>query len=264
MLCKTHHKKGSTTLWAYIGTVFPAASPLTQLVKPLKSFFMADLDVQPKKSSPIWPWILLGLGVIAIIFFVTRNRNEHENTVATTTTDTVTRSMSNTTENTAQSARNWWDDVDFGAPAARYDEVTNKNVDVRGNNNYGIYGIDEKVLFDEGKSTIRSSAEADLKQVAASINKRYNGGDVRVYGYTDAVGSASSNKQLAEQRAEAVRNWLVKNGNIAENRITLHPVGEAQPAATNATEAGRQQNRRVEIVAHNTASGTTTDTSAKR
>lgn len=224
---------------------------------------MADLDVQPKKSNPIWPWILLGLVVIAAIFFLTRNRNDHDNTVAATT-DTVSNSVSTTTSNTAQSVRNWWDDVDFNAPATRYDEVTNKNVDVRGNNNYGIYGINENILFDEGKSTIRSSAEADLRQVAASINKRYNGGEVRVYGHTDAVGSAGSNKELAEQRAEAVRNWLVKNGNITETHITLHPVGESQPVASNATEAGRQQNRRVEIVAHSTATGTTTDTSAAR
>ncbi len=102
---------------------------------------------------------------------------------------------------------------------------------------------------------MRNQAEQDLKQITASIGKRYNGGNIRVYGYTDAVGSAGYNKELAEQRAEAVRGWLVKNGNVAEDRVTLHPVGEARPVASNATEEGRQQNRRVEIVARGSGAG---------
>ena len=50
-------------------------------------------------------------------------------------------------------------------------------------------------------------------------------------------------------RAEAVRNWLTQNGNISQDRISVHPVGEADPVASNQTAEGRQQNRRVEIVA---------------
>jgi outer membrane protein OmpA-like peptidoglycan-associated protein len=149
-----------------------------------------------------------------------------------------------------------WNDVDFNAPAVTYDEVSDKNINVRGNNNYGIYGVGENILFDEGKSTLRSGAEANLRQIVGSIDKRYSGSNVRVYGYTDAVGSAGYNKELAEQRAEAVRNWLVQNGNVAENRISVHPVGEGQPVASNSTEQGRQQNRRVEIVARGAGSGT--------
>jgi outer membrane protein OmpA-like peptidoglycan-associated protein len=109
--------------------------------------------------------------------------------------------------------------------------------------------LGENILFDEGKSTIRADAEKNLKQVATSIAKRYNNGLVRVFGHTDAVGSAGYNKELAEQRAEAVRNWLVKNGNISEDRISLQPIGESNPVASNSTQEGRQQNRRVEIVA---------------
>ena len=236
---------------------------------------MADLDVQPKKRrGSILPWILLALGAIALIYFLTRNRSDNDRDDAAVTTTTDSTSTTTTSANTAMGARDGdnWNDVDFNAPAAHYDEVTNKDIDVRGNNNYGIYGIGENILFDEGKSTIRPGAEANLRQIAASISKRYNGGEVRVYGHTDAVGSAGSNKDLAEQRAEAVRNWLVKNGNVAENRISLHPVGESQPVASNATESGRQQNRRVEIVARGNEGGggvkngatSTTDSSATR
>ncbi|MDB5012168.1 MAG: rane protein, partial [Daejeonella sp.] len=71
---------------------------------------------------------------------------------------------------------------------------------------------------------------------------------IRIYGYTDSTGTAAHNKQLAEDRANAVSSWLVANGNISQNRISINPVGEAQAAATNATAEGRKQNRRVEIV----------------
>jgi outer membrane protein OmpA-like peptidoglycan-associated protein len=219
---------------------------------------MADLDVQPKKKSgSILPWVLLGLGLLALIIFLARGCNDRTDTTvddrAAATTDSAGSTVSNATNGAAASVRNWWDDVDFNAPTTRYDEINSKDVDVRGNDRYGIYGVNETVLFDEGKATIRSGAENTLKQIAASISKRYNGGNVRVYGHTDAVGSAGSNKELAEQRAEAVRSWLTKSGNVSEGNVSVHPVGESQPVASNATESGRQQNRRVEIVAGTTA-----------
>ena len=71
---------------------------------------------------------------------------------------------------------------------------------------------------------------------------------MRVYGFTDAQGSAGYNKELAQQRADAVKSWLSSNG-IDAGRISVNAIGEGQPVATNNTEAGRQQNRRVEIVA---------------
>ena len=214
---------------------------------------MADLDVQPKKKGSILPWILLGLGLIALLFFLARGCNDRDgDDDAATRVDTSSNNAATTMNRTGDD----WNDVDFNAPAVTYDEVSDKNINVRGNNNYGIYGVGENILFDEGKSTLRSGAEANLRQIVGSIDKRYSGSNVRVYGYTDAVGSAGYNKELAEQRAEAVRNWLVQNGNVAENRISVHPVGEGQPVASNSTEQGRQQNRRVEIVARGAGSGT--------
>lgn len=202
---------------------------------------MANLDVQPKKKASIIPWILLILGLIALLFFLFRGCND-DKTSTTTTTDSTTA----TTTSPAVSTN--WDSIDFNGPAVNYDEITDTAINVRGNENYGIYGLGENILFDHGKSEIRSGAEKNLQQIVGSIDKRYKGGEVRVYGYTDATGDAASNKQLAEQRAESVRNWLVKNGKIDEARVSLHPIGEAQPAATNATSEGRQLNRRVEIV----------------
>lgn len=228
---------------------------------------MADLDVQPKKQSgSLLPWILLGLGILALLIFLARGCNADVDDNVAATADSAGNTVSNAANNTAGAIRDWWDDVDFNAPDVKYDEITDKNVSVRGNDRFGIYAVNESVLFDEGKSTIRSSAEANLKQIAASMGKRYSGANVRVYGHTDAVGSAGYNKELAEQRAQAVRDWLVKNGNVAEGKVSVHPVGEGQPVASNATEEGRQQNRRVEIVAGSGsgagAATSTTDSSA--
>lgn len=202
---------------------------------------MAELNVQPKKRTNILPWLLLLAGIIALIWWLTRDKKE--NVATTPPADTVsTQPAINTTTSTD------WNGIDFNSPDLSYDEITDKNINVRGNNNYGIYGLGENILFDEGKATIRTDAAANLKQITGSIDKRYNGGQVRVYGYTDSTGSAGANMQLAQQRADAVKTWLQSNGMDASS-ISVNAVGEARPVATNSTEAGRQQNRRVEIVA---------------
>jgi OOP family OmpA-OmpF porin len=66
-------------------------------------------------------------------------------------------------------------------------------------------------------------------------------------GHTDNVGSDAYNLDLSQRRAEAVRAFLVQNG-IRGTRVTAQGQGESSPVASNTTEAGRQQNRRVEIV----------------
>jgi len=214
---------------------------------------MADLDVQPKKKGSILPWILLGLGIIALLFFLSRGCNNDTKTDGVNTDSSTTAvpdaSSGNMSATTPTDAGSDWGDVDFNSPSMAYDEITNKDINVRGNDKYAIYGLGENILFDQGKATIKSDAAQNLKQISASIEKRHTGGKVRIYGHTDATGSAGANKELAEQRAEAVRNWLVQNGAIADTRVSLHPVGESQPVASNATEQGREQNRRVEIVA---------------
>lgn len=207
---------------------------------------MAELNVQPKKGFNIIPWLLLLAGIASLIWFLV-NRNKDNDTVATTNTTTTTNTS--TSNNTATAD---WTGIDFNAPAVNYDEITDKNINVRGNDGYGIYGLGENILFDENKATIRSDAEANLKQITSSIDKRYGGGEVRVYGFTDAQGSAGYNKDLAQQRADAVKAWMQSNG-VDAGRISVNAIGEGQPVATNNTEEGRQQNRRVEIVARKKA-----------
>ena len=126
-------------------------------------------------------------------------------------------------------------------------EVNLPGVTVRGNEDYQIYGLEEKVLFDTDKSTIKPSAAEALKQISASITKRYAGKDVRVLGFADARGDKSYNRELSQQRAEAVKNYLVATDKLPADHLSTEAFGESAPAASNATPAGRQENRRVEI-----------------
>ena len=204
---------------------------------------MAEIDVQPKKKSSrsILPWILGLLAIVVVGFLVFRNKDKDD--------DYANRDK--TTHNSASdnaAAATGWNAIDWDAPATSYDEVTDRSIEVRSKDNYAIYGVGEDVLFDKDAATIRPDAENNLKQIVSSINKRYEDGQVAVFGFTDATGSEAHNQKLSEERAAAVKTWLANNG-IDNNDISLQARGENNPAATNATEEGKQQNRRVEIVA---------------
>ena len=129
----------------------------------------------------------------------------------------------------------------------KFDEVNLPDITVRGNDDYSVYGLEEKVLFDTGKSDVKPGAANALNQVVASIGQRYGKNQMQIMGFADSRGDKDYNKELSEKRAEAVKNWLVTNGKMDAGRLSVEPMGEAMPAASNATAAGRQQNRRVEI-----------------
>jgi outer membrane protein OmpA-like peptidoglycan-associated protein len=101
------------------------------------------------------------------------------------------------------------------------------------------------VLFDSGSSTVSPGAAQRFQSLAQTLNQ-YPASQVVVRGYTDSVGSEASNLRLSEDRANNVRNHLVNYG-VSPSRITAMGFGEQFPVATNATETGRQQNRRVEL-----------------
>ena len=126
-------------------------------------------------------------------------------------------------------------------------EISLSGVSVRGNDDYQVYGVDEQVLFDTDKATIKPSAAEALKQISASITKRYAGKDVRVLGFADSRGDKSYNRDLSKQRAEAVKNYLVATNKLPADHVSTEAFGEEEPVASNATPAGRKENRRVEI-----------------
>jgi len=110
------------------------------------------------------------------------------------------------------------------------------------------------VLFDTGKYTLRPGAREKLAKVSGII-LAYPSLKLEVEGHTDSVGTDEYNMQLSENRASAVRDYLVEQG-INTSSIAARGFGESQPVATNDTAAGRQQNRRVELVVSGDVIGT--------
>lgn len=102
------------------------------------------------------------------------------------------------------------------------------------------------VLFDTGKATLKPGASASLDRVSQYMTQ-YPKTRLIIEGHTDSQGSPDTNRQLSQERAEAVANALVLRG-IARGRIETVGRGADMPMANNATAAGRQQNRRVEMV----------------
>ncbi|MBO5546549.1 MAG: OmpA family protein [Bacteroidales bacterium] len=105
--------------------------------------------------------------------------------------------------------------------------------------------FDSGILFDFNKSTLRPEAKASLDKFATEMSDMTETG-ITVYGHTDNVGSEAANRKISLQRAESVGNYLNSKG-IAKSRITMQGMGYDQPVADNSTEAGRAQNRRVEV-----------------
>lgn len=104
----------------------------------------------------------------------------------------------------------------------------------------------DSVLFDTNEATLKPGAQPTLARLARFLEER-DGEAITILGHTDSRGSEGYNEELSRRRAEAVKTALVDLG-LSANRVQADGRGEAYPVATNDTAAGRQQNRRVEII----------------
>jgi len=102
------------------------------------------------------------------------------------------------------------------------------------------------VLFDTGQFSLKPGAREKLAKISGIV-LAYPSLTLEVEGHTDSVGSDETNVRLSENRANSVRTFLIGQGIVGAS-IGSHGFGESQPVATNDTAAGRQQNRRVELV----------------
>lgn len=101
------------------------------------------------------------------------------------------------------------------------------------------------LLYDFDSDVVRPEAAQNLRNLAASLGK-YPNTDLLIVGHTDAVGTTTYNQGLSQRRASAAASYLTSQG-VAASRLQAVGRGETEPLATNDTEGGRQQNRRVEI-----------------
>lgn len=125
-------------------------------------------------------------------------------------------------------------------------QLDNQNIQITNTGDRLIVSMPQDILFAVDSYSVRPGLRSDLMTVAQSL-QQYPDSRVQVIGHTDNTGEASYNQQLSERRANAVADVLMSGG-VSFNRIQTFGRGEDQPVASNLTEAGRAQNRRVEIV----------------
>lgn len=143
-------------------------------------------------------------------------------------------------------------ETDKAAMRTRLSEQLNKILETRDSARGLIVSMSD-VLFDTGKYSLKPGAREKLSKVAGILIS-YPGLNIEVGGYTDNVGGDQMNQTLSENRAGSVRDYLVNQG-VATNSVSAKGFGNTLPVATNDNSAGRQQNRRVELLVSGEAIG---------
>jgi outer membrane protein OmpA-like peptidoglycan-associated protein len=150
-------------------------------------------------------------------------------------------------------------DTDKAAMRAKLSEQLNLILQTRDSARGLIVSMSD-VLFDTGKYSLKPGAREKLAKVAG-ILLAYPGLNIEVGGYTDNVGGDAMNQTLSENRAGSVRDYLVQQG-VATNSVSSRGFGNTLPVASNDNSAGRQQNRRVELLVSGEAIGSPVNATA--
>jgi outer membrane protein OmpA-like peptidoglycan-associated protein len=143
-------------------------------------------------------------------------------------------------------------DADKAALRTKLSEQLNLILETRDSARGLIVSMSD-VLFDTGKYSLKPGAREKLAKVAG-ILLAYPSLNIAVGGYTDNVGGDEMNQKLSDHRAGSVRDYLVQEG-VATGSVSAEGFGNSLPVASNNNSAGRQQNRRVELVVSGEAIG---------
>ena len=237
--------------------------PVTRVIPPVAPTYANDNDRDSGGGNRWLPWLLLLLGAAALLYFL-RSCSKDKETVSTTT-ETVTTTVDSTVSGMSAA-------IDSAGSAAS--DVTAKlgaffkrklpsgielNIPENGIENNLVKFIEDKskpvdkttwfnfgrLVFDTGKATLKPESKEEVKNIA-EILKAFPAVDIKIGGYTDNTGGADINKKLSQERADAVMNELVQLG-IAKSRLAAEGFGPEHPVASNDTEAGRAENRRIAV-----------------
>lgn len=199
------------------------------------------IHVEKKKAFNWLPWLLLGLGLLALLLALSRcNRHDVADTtdstpVATTDSPPVAMASDGVIAKTPTAAS-----------SAALAGTSGLGAYLAGNAPAPARFVFEKLNFDTAKSDIRAADAAEVDQVAATL-KQYPSAKISIAGYADARGADAANMALGKARADSIKSALVRKG-IDAGRITTVSGGEHDPVDSNATATGRFENRRTELV----------------
>jgi len=201
-----------------------------------------NVHIGPEKKAKWLPWVLLALGLLALLLGLRSCKKEEP--VLTAPVAAVPPA------DTAPVAPAPVTPAPVTAPAAGTAGV------LPGLSTVGTYlgsteavprtFVFEKLNFDTAKSDIREQDREEISALASAL-KQYPNSRMRIVGYADARGSAPANATLGKDRAESVKAALVAQG-VAAERLETASGGETNPVDTNATATGQAENRRAELI----------------
>lgn len=210
-----------------------------------------------KNKLPNWlmPLLLLIAAVVIVCLFLRRCT---EKTIAVDKIDSLSVKVDTVIVKTEKSVNTAWEKlgaffvfrlpngVQLNAPKNGIENqiVTWMNDDSKEVDKTTWFNFD-RLLFETGKSTLTPDSQEQLKNIV-EIMKAFPGMEIKLGGYTDNTGDAAYNLKLSDERAKSVMNELVALG-IASKRISSEGYGNQFPVASNDTEEGRAQNRRISI-----------------
>lgn len=125
-------------------------------------------------------------------------------------------------------------------------QTAGTGIDVQRQGENIVLSFPDQISFDVGRAEVKPQFMRPLDNVANTLNQYYQT-RIEIAGHTDSTGSAAANQTLSENRAHAVRSYLASRG-VAPERMYAVGYGQSRPIASNATDYGRAQNRRVEII----------------
>lgn len=175
-----------------------------------------------KKGIPIWIWILPILLLLLGLWWYSRSHREASNNTTAVADQTKPDNGPGTQV----------------ATAATIGDTIRRD---------GRISLDDnQVHFATASATLAGDSQAVLDQVARALNDNRDW-KIRIVGHTDASGNSSANDALAAQRAGSVMAYLTSHG-VDANRLRVEAEGQHQPVATNSSDNGRAQNRRVDLI----------------
>ena len=193
----------------------------------------SHIHIEKKKGLNWLPWLLLGLGLLALLLALSRcDRDDDAAVVPAGPSDAASPQVLATTPT--------------AGTAAMVTGTTGLGAFLAGTEPAPRTFTFEKLNFDTAKSDVRQADAAEVSQVADTLAK-YPAARIRIAGYADARGSEPANIALGKARADSVKAALVTRG-VDAGRIETVSGGERDPVDSNATAGGRFENRRTELI----------------